>query len=205
MAGSRGLADVYHNVVKEHITSWVEQGARPKIGIWREVEDIVLRAVSLSPMDSDLLLTAGYFYEWKPTTDRDERLQVLKLAIGYYKLSIGYRPAWPIGWRDLASAKFKMGETDSQFLAAFGNALELGPWEEGILFGMSDLGYAAWWKLPAAERKLAMENHRKALSRDPKRLFKLAMRNKRVYLYCYIAKGDEKAMRFCNKKDDYAQ
>ncbi len=99
-------------------------------------------------------------------------------------------------------AKFKAGETDEMFLTAFRNAINLGPWEPDILFEMSKLGYSAWWILPKADKRLLLENSRRALTRDPKQLYKLASNRDKRYLYCYVAKGNDEAMHLCRKPEN---
>jgi hypothetical protein len=199
VAACRGLSDIYRYVINGHIAKWQKAGKKPDLKLWNEVADIVDSAVSLSPKNSDLLLTAGWFYEWKPTVSSEEQREVFNTSMDYYRSSISLRPVWPLGWSELAHVKYKSGQFDAEFQAAFKNAIELGPWEPEILFGMSDLGYASYQHLTKENRTILIENTRRAVQRDPKLLYDLAKMRNYTALFCYVASANKRAMKYCEK------
>lgn len=200
VAAMRGLADVYANVMDEHLSTWKTADQVIDSASWRDVADIADSALTLTPNNPDLLITAGYIQELKPTLNKTERQDALLSTIAYYTRATKLRPVWPNGWRHLAGAKYQADQIDPMFQNAFRNAIDLGTWDPDILFGMSELGYAAWHKLTATNRAHALDNNRRALERDPKQLYKVAKRQNQTYLYCYVVADDEKALRNCVAK-----
>jgi hypothetical protein len=199
IAACRGLADVYHHKIKNQVSKWQKTGKGPDLELWNKTAGTVESAISLSPNDSDLLLTAGWFYEWKPAEGSSDKQKALETAMGYYRRSIMLRPAWPLGWSELAHAKYNAVQFDSEFQDAFYNAIELGPWEPEILFGMSELGYAAYPHLTKQNRMLFLESTRRAVQQKPKQLFEMAKRYGYTSLYCYVAAGNKRAMKYCKR------
>ena len=70
-------------------------------------------------------------------------------GLAAYREAIRLRPAWPNVWADMAMTKVRAGEFDKEFFDTLRMAAKFGPWEEGVMNTVTQLGlwYRNW--LPA--------------------------------------------------------
>jgi hypothetical protein len=72
-------------------------------------------------------------------------------AIDAQRRSAELRPAWPMGWAELARQKAMLGQEDEELLLALERALALGPNEESVRLLVTDVATLSWPFLSANE------------------------------------------------------
>lgn len=98
--------------------------------------------------------------EWRakfPDASPVEKRMQLLAGLTEIRTVIRLEPVSPYSWASLLMFKRELGEFDAEFRHALHRAVELGPWEPGVITILADVGLSAWPEMPVAEQALIQQ------------------------------------------------
>ena len=101
-----------------------------------------------------------------------------------FERALARRPVAPITWADLATQRYRAGNTDATFRIALLNAARLGPSEPGVQAIVANLGLAVWSELTADERGVVEGRVAAGMRRDSGQFLQIAGRRGRLDVAC---------------------
>lgn len=166
IAGSRSLADIYARPVMTRLSHWEQGKVQLGEADWASAQEKLARALKLDPTNPELLLWMGLAIEgpyrsW--FSDPEEGEVARQQAAAYYRQSIQLQPTWPYAWADLATVKYRAGEVDEELFEAMQTAIQLGPYETGVLSRLRQIIIVAWTDFPDAYRETQLAVARNSL------------------------------------------
>lgn len=207
VAGSRGLADVYARPVINEIRDWQEGKRTLALKDWDRLQTGLEKALALDPDNPDtnhfmaLALEGGYA-DYPPQAVAAEIPR--RTALDYYRKAIRLRPVWPYTWIDLALVKYRLGERDAEFYAAWHRGVELGPWEPGVQRVAALIGLHSWSDLTKGDRTFTLEIIKKGVSHSDTGHALAMLEQTRSYgflgLLCLIMDNDVFVQEYCRRQ-----
>jgi hypothetical protein len=116
-------------------------------------------------------------------------------AASAFRRSAAERPSMPYAWAHLALAKYRLGETDAEFLNALTLAMRLGPWEPELQAIVADLGLAMLDEVPPELRNSILANIRRGVVQQGDLMVNLAIKRGRLTEVCNLGLTEKLAVR----------
>lgn len=193
-----GWSSVLREGVQATVYQWATEQAPINSANLTRTEDFLQQALALTPNDPELLLASGALYWWRAW--REGGGASMNKALDGYRRAIALRPAWPDGWLYLAHLKYSAAQWDDEFQLAYARAWTLGPWRKRVVWDGIELGFNAWSRLSADNRKLFLNALPRAALMDAKRLYRMAKSSGRLYMVCLGVRENRHIRDSCRKQ-----
>lgn len=168
-SASAGVANLYAEKSRGHISAWEKDGIVSSESSWKEANGKMKVATSLAPFDADYSFDMGRLYEWDALRHeiwekkaKDSR----SVAIEWYKRAITGRPSFGLAWANLAQSKVLNQEIDDETIGALELAMIYGPWEPVLQQKVIWVGMAIWFQLPEPLKSKLTVSISRALRND---------------------------------------
>ena len=157
-----------------------------------DVDQLLESAQPVPKSARDVLLAKA---EWVPSDPRlQETIGVLEMREGdgalladagdRFAIALRRRPVSAQTWANVASQKYRVGDTGPAFEKAFLNAARLGPNEVGVQAILANYGLALWPDLGPEMQARTDAIVGRAIARDPKEIMQIAQRRGRLQVAC---------------------
>lgn len=155
------------------LDDWSRNGSDPSDKAWQFAVDAAERSLEWTPgagaVHADRL---GRIYEWyrvsKPLGDAEAE-SARRLAVDAYRRSIEARPLWPFTHVQLAYAKLRLLEFDTEFHHHLAEARRLAPGRVRVHASLAEIGMIAWPQLSAEQQVETWQSLQLVLRYDPRR------------------------------------
>jgi hypothetical protein len=113
----------------------------------------------------------------------------------HFLKALEMRPTSPYTWANLASAKYRQGDTGPAFEAALRHAADLGPFEPEVQETVAFYGLAVWDEVAAPTRAAIDRAVRAGMRRNPGVMLQIAQRRGRLAVACsHLAGASRQAL-----------
>lgn len=203
-AGVWGVADLFAGFARLRMDAWEQADQPPTDAEWQRAARDMERAMFLSPSNPDYLMRMARLHMWReyaapegdPAAASDRHA-----ALKYLREAVRKRPAWPLGWADIALVKRRAGELDDEFVQALTQAVRSGPWEPGVNRAVAEAGLAAWASLGKEMRTEVIQAVRRGMTSEPEAIYRSGRRHNRVYEVCTATAEDGPAWHRCMREN----
>ncbi len=186
-AGMWGVADLFAYSARLHMDAWERVGLPPPDQEWQLAAKNMEWALRLSPKNPDYMMRMGRLYMWREYAAPEGDAAAAndrKTALMHLRSAVRERPAWPLGWADIALVKRRAGELDDEFTYALTQAARIGPWEPGVNRAVAEAGLAAWSSLDRDMRTEVIQAMRRGMGSEAEAIYRSGRRHNRVYEVC---------------------
>ncbi|MGV3591632.1 MAG: hypothetical protein ACO1PZ_08065 [Gammaproteobacteria bacterium] len=172
-AGMWAVGEIRLVDLRRTLDGWAQAGEVGSLAEWDAARGELALSMKLLPDSGEHYGLAGLLHEWRffvadsPVDTEADILRFRQAAIDAYRSSAQLRPAWPLGWAELARQKAMLAQDDAEFALALQRALALGPHEESVDLLVTDIATFAWPAI-AADAELhdvVLERLTRSLSR----------------------------------------
>jgi len=160
-AGKWGAASAAHGFAMWHFDDWQKSGDKPDVRTWKWAHEAMRWALKLDPDQGDYSNDMGRLYEYTALnmTEHDSQIQpLLAISLSFFEQTTRLRPAWAVGWVNLAMLKHRTGSIDVEFEQAIGRAMQLGGAETAVQRMIAAVGVAHWRQLTVGMRRKVLHN-----------------------------------------------
>ncbi len=127
------------------LTQWRESEKINRQGDYILAKETAEKAVELSNNNPLYLDVLADIYQWGLYQKLEsDPVNVTKMAMQLYKLSIQNRPSWPVTWANMAVLKWRNGEFDEDFKFYLSQADKFGKSQPEVHLLFTELGLAAY-------------------------------------------------------------
>lgn len=127
------------------LTQWRESEKINSQGDYILAKETAQKAVELSNNNPLYLDVLADIYQWGLYQKLEsDPVNVTKMAMQLYKLSIQNRPSWPVTWANMAVLKWRNGEFDEDFKFYLSQADKFGKSQPEVHLLFTELGLAAY-------------------------------------------------------------
>jgi hypothetical protein len=200
-----GSADWFSSRSAQAMAEWSEGKSRPDFESWLSVREGLIRADLLEPGNPRVLESLGLLHAGREAPAGSDRSGFQQQARDYFRQAAAARPTSPYTWANLAMVKYRIGETDPEFLDALRLAARYGPWEWEVQAIVADLGLAMLPELSAGDRSMVERMVANGIKRNPAAILRIAQRRGSLSSGCKVldreAKGiDPKLVLLCDER-----
>lgn len=155
IAGSWMIGEIRLVDLRRTLDTWAREGEVSSLAEWESAQGELTFAMKLLSDSSEQYGLAGMLHEWRffvadsPIDTEADIIRIRQNAIDSYRRAAELRPAWPLGWAELARQKAMLGQDDAEFSLALQRALTLGPYEESVAVLVADIATFAWPSIAA--------------------------------------------------------
>ncbi len=194
VASSWGLAGRLVEQVRAQMAQWHKQ--KVEEAEWTTAKENTALALRLAPKNPDLWATMGQVYYMraiKRTQSRKETLAAYQRALDYFLIAIEQKPTDASMWGYIILLK----QYDAQFMTALDYAATYGPRKSFTQHIVTDVGLAAWYRLPKNVQSIVIATIERGMETQPNIIGGLIKKHKRKWVVCaYSDKAFAKKCRF---------
>lgn len=149
-AASWMLGEIRLVDLRRTLEGWARAGEVGSLAEWDAARGELALSMKLLPDSGEQYGLAGQLHEWRffvadsPVVAEPDIIRTRQAAIDAYRRSAELRPAWPLGWAELARQKAMLAQDDAEFARALHRAMTLGPNEESVDLLVTDIATLAW-------------------------------------------------------------
>lgn len=195
------------DLLDKELQGWQgQESASESYTRWENQRPMVDLLVSVSPYSGAVQQSSARFYQLGAelasaapssmpvaTQHQDRALQLIRQ-------SLSNQPIWPLAWMDLAFIKSSLGLFDDEFQQAFSLAISTGAAETNILLGMTEVGFAGWRDLSAANRLQFVSLLDIAVLRERQHVIEAAEYHQRTYIVCLLISEKQAMEQYCKNR-----
>ncbi len=196
-----------HDLLDKELQGWQgQESASESYTRWENQRPMVDLLVSVSPFSGAVQQSSARFYQLGAelasaapssmpvaTQHQDRALQLIRQ-------SLSNQPVWPLAWMDLAYIKSYLGLFGDEFQQAFSIAIATGAAETHILLGMTEVGFASWRDLSAANRLQFVSLLDIAVLRERQHVIEAAEYYQRAYILCVLISEKPAMAQYCKNR-----
>ena len=124
----------------------------------------------------------------------------------HFRRALELRPGSAYTWANLASVKYRMGDTGGEFETALIHAAHLGPYEPEVQATVANFGLAVWPEASPELQSAVEQMVRAGMRRSPPEMLQIAQRRGRLAVACrYLAvsprQNDSKWSQLCQSME----
>lgn len=167
--------------------TWEFSGSRPDPATARSVQERLVAAAQLHPLDpahQELLGLLGSMQTDTPET--------VSQSVGYLVKALELRPVSPHTWARLAEARYRLGESGRSLELALERASQLGPAEPGVQQLVADYGLAVWGEITPAGQASVDRMVAAGIRRNPLEMLQISERRGRLDVACRHLAGSSR-------------